>query len=802
MVPAPTLPLHARVRIDPDLRRVELSVGELADFTTAGPGLGTGAAPLWRLEAGRLWHAHLREEHAADPSQRFEVTVGGPLRVHGWDVALTGRIDQLALEPGLVRIIEIKTVTVKLPLAADALRRTFPHHLVQTAAYLELARHGGLVPPPPPNSRLLAELVLVETESGLRQRITLGEEHTLVLRERLAELVAFCEARRTGLARLRGLTVRPAFEEPRPGQETAVAEVADALAAARIVLLEAPTGFGKTGTVLECALRRLQSGAATRLVFATGKSTGQWPVVEQLARMQDGDGARVWQMRPKREHCINTEYLCHPARCHHLDGCAARLHATTLWRHDNPDTVGLDALRAAGAAAEVCPFEITRAALPFRDVWICDYNYLFAPRQSHLFTRVPGFDPAQTLLVVDEAHNLPARAADALSVTVTLPAVRAAAAVLDWIGASAGLRAAWERLARLLGARSPVEELGPEDEDELARVLERVAVETTRQRPEFEELGADAGETLDAALNLRRRLDGDRSRHLLWSRHAGEVSLTCLDAAPEIAAVLGGFESVVLQSATFGPLGAFAASCGLPESAALPAEGRGPWTGVRLDAPWRIGAVRVAVDTRGDTTLRARERTAPVLASAVGRLRGASDGPVAVFLPSFAYAGLVEHTLAAHQPHLRCALQPRGADLGAREAFLRDALEAADVLLLVLGGAFAEGIDLLGGRVTHAVVAGPALPELNAVQRARERALAHLGRGVAFRRVYDIPGMLKVNQAIGRLVRAPGQRAHVLLFCRRFATDAYALLLDRDYQQFDTVAADGDLAAWLGDRPG
>jgi Rad3-related DNA helicase len=131
---------------------------------------------------------------------------------------------------------------------------------------------------------------------------------------------------------------------------------------------------------------------------------------------------------------------------------------------------------------------------------------------------------------------------------------------------------------------------------------------------------------------------------------------------------------------------------------------------------------------------------------------------------------------------LRVALQPRVRDLAAQSAWVDESLLLGDALFLVLGSSFAESIDALGGRVTHAMVVGPALPEVNAVQRARlaEAARSGLTRDAAFRRVYQIPGMTKVNQALGRLVRAPGHRARVVLQCRRFLEPSYASLLAPD----------------------
>ena len=115
----------------------------------------------------------------------------------------------------------------------------------------------------------------------------------------------------------------------------------------------------------------------------------------------------------------------------------------------------------------------------------------------------------------------------------------------------------------------------------------------------------------------------------------------------------------------------------------------------------------------------------------------------------------------------------------------------------MLGSSFAESIDLLGGRISHAMVVGPALPEVNAVQHARMAELDRQGCDVAFRRVYQVPGLQKVNQALGRLVRAPGQHAKILLHCRRFADARYASLLAKDYQFGTNIENDTDLQDWL-----
>jgi len=216
---------------------------------------------------------------------------------------------------------------------------------------------------------------------------------------------------------------------------------------------------------------------------------------------------------------------------------------------------------------------------------------------------------------------------------------------------------------------------------------------------------------------------------------------------------------------------------------------------VQAPTPWRDQAYEIAYDVRVDTTFQHRSAHAQTTALTIRALCAAR--PAVAFFPSYAYAEMIREELAALAPQLRVALQPRGLDLAAQTAWVEAARTGLDAMFLVLGSSFSESIDSLGGWITSGIVVGPALPEVNAVQRARLAALAPLGRDTAVRRTYQIPGMQKVNQALGRLVRAPGQRARVLLHCRRFAESAYHELLAHDYRQGERIETDEQLRAWL-----
>ncbi|HWA29231.1 MAG TPA: helicase C-terminal domain-containing protein [Lacunisphaera sp.] len=847
-------------------RTASLSVGEFAGFSLGPSESGGGPQGLWRAQLGQHWHNELQRRTLADsPKARFEVVIDGRLIHRGWTFTLTGRIDQQIAVPsdgpgkeGLL-LREIKSVMRPLPAEEPELRAEYPAYFLQLAAYVVLQRTLGA-------KATRAELVFVEAGSGLAQTITLTPFDEALVFHQLDALVEFLNLRLRAAERRRALVFQPPFQHLRQGQETIQADLAAALGGqaegrksnaegqpstlalrrSTVLLFEAPTGYGKTGCVLEFALGQLKAGRFARLIWLTGKSTGQIQVMHTLQQMTPDTcnllGYKlplpVWQVRNKSEHCVNHTFHCVRDGCDYLLNCAERWPGSGLSRFylDDSQPRDLETLRAAGLAARICPYEITRAALAFADLWVGDFNYVFAPDNRGLFFDQPGFDPAETLLVVDEAHNLPSRVAGAYSHRASESDARLLLAELDHLGAPSLLVLAVEEWTRLLASLEPAESLDPAVEAEIRDLVARLANLVTTQLLDYVALGPAHCATLWQFVALQSWLEAatvgaeSKIQGLLWVARAGQLEFTCVDASAAIGENLRPFGGAILMSATLQPYAEFAESCGLvhgavaglgeagPGSTSPAITSAGGCSTLHAPTPWRVGAYDVAVDLRVDTSFRQRanhhattaativamhEAASSLLSSLGPQLSTLSSQPpatscVAVFFPSYAYAETVLKTLEDYGSVLRVALQPKLPDLAAQSAWVEEHLAFSDVLFLVLGSSFAEGIDLLGGRVTHAMVVGPALPEVNAVQKARIAALDGLGREAAFRRVYQIPGLQKVNQALGRLVRAPGQKAKVLLHCRRFADPSYASLLASDYQMFAEITVDSDLREWLG----
>lgn len=787
------------MQIDPAARRVSLNAREFAEFRLGPQPLSAGRTGRWRTELGRTWHTRLQHEAAAtaptDMTVEHEVSIKGTWEIDGWQLDLQGRIDQVALlADGSGVLQEIKTVAQPLPTDPDELRQTYPAYCTQLAVYLHLAELRGLWEGRP----LRGELVFVDIGEGLRQAVPLTDGPARLARQ-WEQWRPFLEDLRARRQAARALAWEPPFADLRPGQEHVEEALHRAAAGGQTVFFEAPTGFGKTGLALAFALRQLREGHLDRLIYLTSKSTGQWPVVQQLARMLGPapEGLRYVHMRNRGEHSDG----CPIAGCDPPRSCREEL--LERWEQAGGDPFGLFAgcaygLTQAHAKArrlQVCPYELSRLVLPIADIWIGDYNYVFSPASRGLFLDQPGFSHRRTGLLIDEAHNLPSRVAQAHSFAWDVDAQEHLNGQLQIFGAPETLRRRGESFAIFLDGLEAADRLTEADAYELRDHVEGLAefIESTPLPPDL--LPPEVVDTLWQYGAWRQILGETGLERLPWSPKEGQLRVDCLDAASVIGAMLGLFGRKVLMSATLSPHGYMAAACGL----AAETEGKTGTVRVEAPAPWRQGAYRLAVDTRVDTRWKQRARFHSLTAQTISRLTADSGRPVAVFFSSYRYAEDVAAALGEIDPFLRVAIPERGMDLAGQEAFIRESLRMAHALFLVLGTGFAEGIDLLGGEIERALVVGPALPEVNAVQEARREQLAAAGqsRSDAFYRTYVVPGMIKINQALGRLVRAPGHKAEIILHGKRFAEPGYRELLPEDFGDPARIDTELALEAWL-----
>ena len=765
------LNLPVRAFVAPLERTGSIDV-RLATWSEEDP-LGLGARCHARIQK-RL----LRE----DPRHQSEVPVEQVLVRPGFSCRVRGRIDLLLAgdADGPATVEEIKTGL--RPAALLQALATDPGHpfALQARMYAWLRwRATGA----PARCRLRIVGLLDDAETLLE--LAFDPEPFSAWVE--ARLQAHQEAFLAALARTRerrqlGAALAFPFTDPRPGQAELAGQVAQALAAGRRLLLQAPTGLGKTAAVLFPALARALD-QDQRVFYCTPRNS-QHEVAEDCVRRirAQGHPVRSVTLRAKEKVCPQLEVNCRPDLCPLADGYFDRLKASGALA----ELAALGCADSAAVAAladrhRLCPFELALDAAPQADVVIGDYNYAFSPGASiHRLFGSPE-DSGRQIVLVDEAHNLPARAAEWFS-----PALDA-----DWLEE---LRKPRKGGPREGGPSQPGlrRRLNPQLKRciALVRSLEGghrvVSPEPQPFLAEEQRIGglmawaADSGQTLGPAHPLVQL-------YYAWSGfcavlrelgepHAvtwippGRLQITCADASAHLAERFATLAGAVLFSATLKPFDYHMRLAGLA----------GPGTGAaEVASPFPAGHRKVLVVPQITTRYRTREREVPRIAQFLERVLPLQFGNYLVCFPSFELLAQTQALLSL--PGFELLAQPRRASAGQIGAILERLRGGRGVVVLaVQGGSLTEGIDCPGEALIGCVVVGPPLPpfdlEREQVRRHFDRAY---GCGEAY--AYTNPAAAKAVQAAGRVIRTPTDRGLLVFLDPRFLAPEYASCFPADW---------------------
>ena len=776
------------MEIDAKQRLVILSVGEFARFSPYSQRVASTGFGNWRAQVGQQWHQEI-QKNAPEEGFANEISISGDLRWNGWTLRLTGRIDQIGDATDRIHVREIKTIATPLPIDPLETASLYKSYCLQLLAYRELLIRERKTPA----EQIDLDLLLVEISSGIIQSIRLDtDQYDALIVDHLDRFAGYLDQKIARLARLCELQFKPAYETPRPGQETIQTDLKNAFETSPVVFLEAPTGYGKTGVAWEIALQRLATGQVDRIIYLTSKATGQLEATDRLKALLGGhSSASYWQIRNKAEHCVNSEFRCSPRSCQYISKLDQKWTNSSLDRHIlfSTQPIPIEQLKEESAAAGICPYETMRTALGHRDIWIGDYNYLFSSNSAGLLAQQSDFDPSRTFLIIDEAHNLPSRVESNQSKELDALSLNALLEELSDIGAGRRIRNSISSLVSECLAYSKGNTLTLRQLDDLAELLLTLMNVLSSEPLPYDDLSPESLDTLWTLASGTTALKENADRFIAWIPVNGRIRITCIDPSHAIGDTIAKFKECLMLSATFPPFDTFLEQCGLAQRLPLPE---------RLSPPalWLEGAYDIAIDTRADTRMRSRESSSKVTTATIAKL-AEQFAPIVVFFPSYAYAQSLREIVERDYPFYRIAMQQRGGgeSLAQRADFIDNAIRFHDIVFLTLGSSYAEGIDLIGGKIQAAMVVSPALPEVNPIQNAK-RDHYDSKRLNGFERAYLQPGIQKVNQALGRLVRAPGQKVKVLLHCQRYADKQTSNLLSPQYRNFTYLFEDQDLDTW------
>jgi Rad3-related DNA helicase len=588
------------------------------------------------------------------------------------------------------------------------------------------------------------------------------------------------------------------FGAYRKGQRELAAAVYRAARDKRNLFVQAPTGIGKTISTIFPAAKAIGEGHANRLFYLTAKTTERQAAANAAAAM-DAAGARMsWLTITARDKiCLSAGSRCDAALCRFADGHFDRVN-DALWRLITSDRlISRETLTERAVSHAVCPYALSMEAAAFADAIVCDYNYVFDPKIK--LSELVGKD---CVLLADEAHNLVDRSREMYSASATRGVFDSPSDETD-----KKIRAIRRKILKYFDGNS----------NEFFSGLNAPDCVAKKEKPDglIEQLGAFADrvnvlmakpliisdalrEAYFAALDFLSAADlydAYKSAYTTIIKD-GSVKIMCADASAFLSDTLKEVKSAVFFSATLTPMRFFKESLGGGPDDAL----------IRLPSPFDPANLCVVVENRVSTAYRRRAAGYGRVAALLNEMVSRKSGNYFAFFPSYEYLRNARDAFLSEFDSARVISQSRNMDDASRNEFLLNFSERREnrgeslLAFAVMGGVFSEGIDLKGDALIGAAVGGVGLPQLNLERDVirkyfDEKNGAEKSRG--FEYAYMFPGMNKVLQAAGRVVRDPRDKGVILLIDERFASSAYLELFPPEWEHYKLASESGGISAIL-----
>jgi len=571
------------------------------------------------------------------------------------------------------------------------------------------------------------------------------------------------------------------FPEYRPGQREMAVAVYRSIRDRKELLVQAPTGIGKTAAAVFPTLKAQREGLAGKAFYLTARTTGK-AIAENVLNILRGKGARIRSvtLTAKEKICFNPGTACDAEECRFARGYYDRL-AEARWELVRLQDYDRPAIEAAAEKYALCPFELSLDLSNWSDFVISDYNYAFDPRVY--LRRHFSEGPAEDIFIIDEAHNLVDRSRDMYSATLEK------GTVLKW------------RRRILKSAPGPAKHLMKINSWFLKKGKGLEDGETAEKDPPLELLPllrqflGEAEQWLTRPKNRRSPLRDEifeaffelswfakvlesyeRSYSSCYVRTRKDVRLRlfCIDPSDRLRQTLERCRSAIFFSATLTPQSYFRQLFGCREDAAR----------LVLPSPFPRRNLCVVLHSGISTIFKDREASCLRLARSIERFVSRKPGNYLVFFPSYRYLEMTLGIFSDLYPDTKVIVQGPGMSEAERDDFLNEFQSEnrrTVVGFAVLGGAFGEGIDLVGDRLNGAVVVGVGLPAICLERELIREYFSAQGRN-GFDFAYRFPGINRVLQAAGRVIRTEEDRGAVLLAGRRFARYDYRSLLPSEWQ--------------------
>ncbi|MGG2027019.1 ATP-dependent DNA helicase [Gottfriedia sp. S16(2024)] len=570
------------------------------------------------------------------------------------------------------------------------------------------------------------------------------------------------------------------FPSFRKGQRKLAGAVYQTIQEGNNLFAVAPTGIGKTVSTIFPTVKSIGENNINRMFYLTSKTITRTVAEEAFKLMTDqGLCIKCTTITAKDKICFKEETMCQKDYCEFANGYYDRINDAVLDILSSEKSLTREKIEEYARKHTVCPFEYSLDLLNSSDAIICDVNYIFDPRVS--LKRLFDEHKRSSVLLIDEAHNLVDRAREMYSASLFkskfLELKNRYKNLKDELYAIINeinkrfieLRKKWKDVV------TPVSKEIDGDLLELLHTFNEI-VEIKLQEMEEDENKQLLLDTYFESLNFVKIAEFfDENYVCYYELYKSEVHLKlfCLDPSKVVNDVIKRFRSTIYFSATLTPIQYFQDMLG---------DQSRDYT-ISIDSPFHREQLEVTIDPLS-TRYQDRERNLERLIDSVYKEITKRKGNYLVFYPSYQYLIQSVDLFKEKNPNIKTIVQENGMSEIEREEFLLqfDSLnEETLVGFAVLGGIFSEGIDLKGDRLNGVVVVGVGLPQICLERNILKEHFNSVGKN-GYYYAYVFPGMNKVMQAGGRVIRSESDEGTLLLIDDRYKSSLYQSLLPEEWK--------------------
>lgn len=759
---------------------IKLSVRQLVEFILRSGNIDSRFSESFdRMAEGSRIHRKLQKAEGAE--YRAEVTLSMETNIEGRVFIIEGRADGIIAKADLAIIDEIKTTATPLMYIDEVFSSP---HWAQAMCYGYIYGKQNQI------GHIQIQLRYYQIET---------EEIKVLLRDfQIQELEDFFMDLLNQYKKWADFTFQWAkireeaihitefpFSQYRRGQrELAVATYRTIVNEAKLYVC-APTGIGKTISTIFPSIKAIGEGHGEKIFYLTAKTITRQVAEEAIVKLR-GKGLRVKSitLTAKEKICFQEECKCNPEYCTYAHGHFERVNDVMYQMIHQEDHFSRAVIEQYAKANQVCPFELGLDLTLWSDIIICDYNYLFDP-QAHLkrFFAEGG----NYIFLIDEAHNLVDRAREMYSSSLFKS---------KFFEAKKATKQTDKKLRKslttinnaMITMRKECEEVKYQVcikmNEEFNKQLEKFIVAFEEWQAEHKGVEVEK-ETLqlyfDVVAYLKIAELYDHHYVTLIECRSSEVciKLLCIDPSNNIRESLYKGKSAIFFSATLTPMEYFSGVLGKEHEDKK----------IVLQSPFEKENCGIFIANGISTKYVNRENSIEPIVDYIYTAITEKKGNYIAYFPSYQYMDTIYEKFIEHHPEAKVLMQSNKMQEEQREAFIQSFNGDNKEGLLgfcVLGGIFSEGIDLEGDKLIGSIIVGVGLPQLN---RELDIMKEHFNEQnqMGYEYAYQYPGMNKVLQAGGRVIRSDGDKGIILLIDERFTSRSYKKLIPNHWLHYDVV---------------